>query len=328
MMSSNDSTPAPNPEHDESAEILAGRARAYEEARASGQLLLALDPKLIRSTEFRNRDPHALLVHDQDFVELTRAIQRHGQHTPIRVRPVNDGSAYEYEIVFGHRRHAACLVLDASSSHGFKVLASIDADCADAKNLVLKMYLENAARLDLSAYETGRMFQQWLDENLFSNHDSIAAAIGKSKQLVGKYLAIAGLPDYVLKAFRDPRGISLRWGADLRRQLEADGPALHDRALELAARKVPPAPEEVFAELISGPKLKKLSKRKHSEIIKDGKKVLFRFTAKHPGHYDIRLSKHLDAQAYRDLQNELKSFVLEWLKGAPPGSLKFKSLRG
>jgi ParB family chromosome partitioning protein len=319
MMSSNDSTLAPNPEHDEPAQLLADRAKAYEEARASGQLLLALDPKLIRSTEFRNRDPHALLVHDQDFVELTRAIQRHGQHTPIRVRPVSDGSAYEYEIVFGHRRHAACLVLDASSSHGFKVLASIDADCADAKNLVLKMYLENAARLDLSAYETGRMFQQWLDESLFSNQESIAAAIGKSKQLVGKYLAIAGLPDYVLKAFRDPRGISLRWGADLRRQLEADGPALHERAVELATRKVPPAPEEVFAELISGPKIKKLARRKHSEIIKDGKKVLFRFTAKHPGHYDIRLGKHLDAQAYKELQHELKGFVLEWLKGRVSG---------
>lgn len=298
----------------DSSSSLAARASAYDEAQAAGRLLLALDPKVIRSTEFRNRDPHALLAHDQDFVELTRSIQRHGQHTPIRVRPVSDGSAYQYEIVFGHRRHAACLVLDAASSQGCRVLASIDADCADAKNLVLKMYLENAARLDLSAFETGRMFQQWLDEKLFANQESIAAAIGKSQQLVGKYLAIAALPAHVLKAFGDPRGIALRWGADLRRELDSDPEGLAAKSLELAGRKPAALPEAVFAELTGGLKQPKARRRKGAEVIKDGKKVLFRFTTRQPGHYDIRLNKHWPQDAYRDLQSELKDFVAKWLK--------------
>jgi ParB/RepB/Spo0J family partition protein len=300
----------------EPSESLAARARAFDEAEATGRLLMALDPKVIRSTEFKNRDPHALLVHDQDFVELTRGIQRSGQHTPIRVRPVQNAAPYEYEIVFGHRRHAACLVLDAASSNGFQVLATIDSDCSEAKNLVLKMYQENATRLDLSAYETGRMFQQWLDAKIFPFQDSIAAAIGKSKQLVGKYLALARLPDYVLKAFGDPRRISLRWGPELNRQLDLDPASLKARAEAISGRKPAPASDEVFAELMSGSERRRLPRRKDTQVVKDGNRVLFQITTR-PGRYEVRMGRKVELKAYRGLEDALKEWLVDWMKNHP-----------
>jgi len=175
------------------------------QAQAHGRLLLELDPKKIRATRFRNRDDRSLLLHDPQFVQLTKSIAAHGQETPIRVRALRDALPFEFEIVSGHRRHAACLALDASTNKGFSILAIVDAGAEDTRELVLKMYRENADREDLSPYETGKMFKQWLDAEVFPTQDAISVATGQSKQNVGRYLALAALPECILAAFRDPR---------------------------------------------------------------------------------------------------------------------------
>ena len=96
---------APSSEND------ALRARHYDEAKSQGLLLVRIDPKKIRATKFKNRDDRSLLLHDPAFIKLTKNLAAHGQETPIRVRPVKDAPPIEFEIVSGHRRHAACLAL-------------------------------------------------------------------------------------------------------------------------------------------------------------------------------------------------------------------------
>jgi len=98
------------------AEHVATRAKLYDQAKAEGRLLLELDPKKIRATEFRNRLERSLLADDPKFIELKASLQGNGQETPIRVRPVKNALPYEFEIVAGHRRHAACLALDAETA--------------------------------------------------------------------------------------------------------------------------------------------------------------------------------------------------------------------
>jgi hypothetical protein len=122
-------------------------------------LLVRIDPKTIRATKYRNRSDLSLLIHDPKFIKLTKSIAARAQDTPIRVRPVEDALPFEFEIVSGHRRHAACLALDAG---------------------------------------------------IFPTQEAIAAETGQSKQNVGRYIALASLPDYLLAAFRDPRLLSLR----------------------------------------------------------------------------------------------------------------------
>ena len=219
------------------AEHVATRAKLYDEAKKEGRLLLELDPKKIRATEFRNRHDRSLLDSDPEFVKLKESLEAHGQEIPIRVRPVKDALPFEFEIVSGHRRHAACLALDAGTEGGFPILAMVDAQAADARELVLKMYRENEERYDLSAYEKGRMFVRWLDAGLYESQREVGAAVGLGESAVAKYLAVATLPPRVLAAFGDERLIPMSWGATLSQALKANEGAVLKAAERLAQRK-------------------------------------------------------------------------------------------
>jgi ParB family chromosome partitioning protein len=303
------------------AEHVATRAKHYDEAKAAGLLLLQLDPKKIRATKFKNRDDRSLLLHDPKFIKLSKSIAAHGQETPIRVRPVKDALPFEFEIVSGHRRHAACLALDVSTNNGFPIIAIVDAAVSETRDLVLKMYRENADREDLSPHETGMMFKAWLDAKVFPTQDAIATETGQTKQNVGKYITIASLPDYVIAAFRDPRVLSLRWCSQLAGACETRGPELKALAAELAKRNPAPSPDTVFAELIAIAPKKKSGSARASESIKEGNKVLFELSARE-GRYGIRLGKHVDKRLRKDLQQDLKEWLHAWLKQRDPGSLK------
>jgi ParB family chromosome partitioning protein len=293
------------------------RAQHLDEAKSQGLLLVRIDPKKIRATKFKNRDDRSLLLHDPTFIKLTKSLAAHGQETPIRVRPVKDAVPFEFEIVAGHRRHAACLALDASTNKGFPVVAIVDAAAAETRDLVLKMYRENADREDLSPYETGTMFKHWLDASVFPTHEAISAATGQSKQNVGRYIALASLPDYVLAAFRDPRRLSLRWSSELAGAASSHAPELKVLAEELAKRNPAPSPEAVFTELIGLVPRQKSRTRRASESVKDGQRILFQLSARE-GRYGIRLGKHIDKQLRKQLQHDLKEWLRAWLKERAP----------
>jgi ParB family transcriptional regulator, chromosome partitioning protein len=303
------------------AEHVATRAKHYDEAKANGLLLLRLDPKKIRATKFKNRDDRSLLLHDPKFIKLSKSIAAHGQETPIRVRPVKDALPFEFEIVSGHRRHAACLALDTSTNHGFPIIAIVDAAAGETRDLVLKMYRENADREDLSPYETGVMFKAWMDAKVFPTQEAIATETGQTKQNVGRYLSLASLPDHLIAAFRDPRLISLRWSSDLSNAAQTRGPELKGLAEELAKRNPAPSPDAVFAELIAAAPKKKSGGARASESIKEGNKVLFELSARE-GRYGIRLGKHVDKRLRKELQHDLKEWLHTWLKARAPGSAK------
>jgi ParB family chromosome partitioning protein len=300
------------------AEHVALRAKHYDEAKANGLLLLRLDPKKIRATKFKNRDDRSLLLHDPKFIELSKSIAAHGQETPIRVRPVKDALPFEFEIVSGHRRHAACLALDASTNHGFPIVAIVDAAAGETRDLVLKMYRENADREDLSPYEIGAMFKGWLDAKVFPTMETIGAETGQTRQNVGRYIGLATLPDYVIAAFRDPRLISLRWSSELAVACESRGPELKLVSEELGKRTPAPTPDTVFAELVASVPRKRAATARASESIKEGNKVLFELSA-HEGRYGIRLGKHVDKRLRKDLQHDLKAWLHAWLKERAPG---------
>ena len=102
------------------------------------------------------------------------------------------------------------------------------------------MYTENAARKDLSAYETGAMFGNWLKEAIFANQSELGDAVSLSQGTVAKYLAVAHLPGVVVDAFGDPRVISLRWSEQLAAALKARGSAVLEQAQRLAADRAAP----------------------------------------------------------------------------------------
>ncbi|MBI3229410.1 MAG: ParB N-terminal domain-containing protein, partial [Burkholderiales bacterium] len=86
-------------------EILRDQVKSFEGARPAKQL----DPKLVKPSRWANR--HAASFENAKFKSLMAEIESAGGNIqPIKVRPIG-GTTESYEIVFGHRRHQACLQL-------------------------------------------------------------------------------------------------------------------------------------------------------------------------------------------------------------------------
>lgn len=281
--------------------------------RDTGMVLLRLDPKQIARTEFANRHELSLSEQDEAFQQLKASIREHGQDTPIRVRPASAGAALPYELVEGHRRHAACLALDAEREGGFLILARLDAAASDSRDLVLKMYRENAEREDLSPYETGRMFQSWIAAKVFARQGELAKAVGLSDAVVSRYMQIASLPDEVLAAFVDPRSIALRWMSELALALKERRDQVIAKAVDVAGRSPRPSPDQVLRELIAKPATKRPSPSRE-ETVKIKGKVAFRIARK-DGRLTIKYAPGVDAAVQRDLTERIKELVETRLKG-------------
>ena len=292
---------------------VASRAKLYDDAKSEGLLMVRLDPKKIRATKFRNRHDKSLLADDAKFIELKDSIGGHGQDTPIRVRPVKDALPFGFEIVAGHRRHAACLALDTEREGGFSVLAMIDAKAGDSRDLVMKMYRENQ-HFDLSAYERGCMFSNWLEAGLYESQRDIAAAIGLGESAIGKYVAIAALPPAVLAAFGDVRAIPMSWHAPLTQALKSDEAAVLKVADKLCQRKPPVAADLVLKALVAAAAGKGHGNRGTSreESVRIGGRVPLKVGS---GRNRIILKlAHLDEGMQKQLREELKDWAEAWLR--------------
>jgi ParB family chromosome partitioning protein len=302
------------------AEHVATKAKLYDDAKAQGRLLLELDPKKIRPTEFQNRLGRSLLADDPKFHELKESLRANGQETPIRVRPVKHALPFEFEIVSGHRRHAACLALDAELEGGFPILAIIDAAAEDARDLVLKMYRENEERYDLSAYEKGLMFTRWLEAGVYESQRELAAAIGMGEAAAAKYLAVAGLPKEILAAFGDERLIPMSWGPALSQAIKSDSESVLQAAERLAQRKPLAAPDVVLRTLVGAAARKSSSPRGASreESVRIGGRVPLKVAS---GRNRILLKlQHLDEPMQKLLREELKDWAEAWLRKRLDGS--------
>lgn len=224
-----------------------------------------LDPLLIKPSRWANR--HDAAFSNASFDALKAEILSAGGNVqPIKVRPVGgvvpynsgageagvggmrDGSVVPYngvatfEIVFGHRRHRACLEL------GLPVLAMVEA-VADA-DLFVAMERENRARADLSAWEQGRMYLRALDQGLFPSQGALAKAIGIDKGNLSKALALARLPQAVIDAFEAPTDLQYRWAGPLVEAQTRDPEGLFARARQVAEAEPRLSPKEVFERLV------------------------------------------------------------------------------
>lgn len=218
--------------------------------------VLTLDPRAIRGSRWANR--HEDAFSDADFQALKDDIASAGSNVqPVCVRRlalgapgVLNGSTPEpgaevgYELVYGHRRHRACLEL------GLRVQAIV-ADLDD-RQLFEAMERENRARKNLSAWEQGTMYRRALDEGLYPSQRKLAESLGVDISLVSKSLALARLPDAVVRAFPSPLDIQFRWAQPLAEALQKDPDGMLARAVSLKAAAQPLPAAQVLAALLSG----------------------------------------------------------------------------
>jgi ParB family chromosome partitioning protein len=209
---------------------------------AESSLTKKIDSTKVIRSKWANR--HQESFTDTSFMELKSEIDASGGNIqPIKVRPLS-GEIDRFEIVFGHRRHQACLEL------GLPVLAMIE-EISDIE-LFNQMDRENRQRKDMRPYEQGLMYAQALDCGLFPSAKKMASEIGVDLGSLGRSLAIARLPDDVLNAFRSPLEIQIKWSTELIGALKANQKAVLSIAKELRARDQKLPAKQVLAMLIAG----------------------------------------------------------------------------
>lgn len=255
-----------------------------------------LDPARIRASKYQNRDEASFA--SPEFAELAADIAtKGGNSTPIRVRRVDGDSKHDYEIVYGHRRHRACLL------KGIPVAAEIVE--ADDRELFSSMTDENSKRNDLTPYEWGVHYQRGLSLRLFSTAEQLASETGRSGGHVSLCLAIARLPDKVLDAFPRRLEIQLKWGAAIADALNRDREEVLARAAEISTDNTRTA-RGVFEALTRDAS----SAGARAIEIKSGKKKVATITA-HNGVVSVRFAKNAVApKRLTELRRLLSEFVL------------------
>jgi ParB family chromosome partitioning protein len=288
-------------------EGFASRVERLEAERQAGMVVLRLDPKTVHSSAFANRLEASLREDDAEFRLLKEDIRTQGQLDPIRVRPAPAGAGYDYEIIYGHRRHAACLALDREMTGGFRVLALLDAAAIDRKRLVLQMHAENDVREDLSPYEYGRMYRSWLAAGLFETQGELAAAVGRDDSPVSMYLQIGDLPAEVLAAFVDPREISLRWAPQLMKALKED----REHVLAIARTVSGLSPRPSAAETLRLLMVNRGDRRdsaSREEAVKIKGRIAFR-VARRDGRVTLKFGSEINRQLQKELVEEIKELA-------------------
>ena len=171
-----------------------------------------IDPSKIKPSKWANR--HEKSFTSKDFETLKDEIaSSNGNIQPIKVRHLK-GQVDQYEVVFGHRRHRACLEL------GIEVLVIIE-DMDDAE-LFCQMDRENRERSALRPYEAGMTYARALDEGLFPSARKLADSASIDLSQLGKALALARLPNEIIQAFPNPLELQYRWATGINQAIQKD----------------------------------------------------------------------------------------------------------
>lgn len=244
--------------------------------KAEGQLatfdgatfVRSMDPGQIRRSRWANRIEAEFAT--EEFRQLKEEILNAGGNVqPIKVRAISDGvkvfdgQTPSHEIVFGHRRHQACLEL------GIQVNVIVAEHMGD-RDLFEAMDRENRGRKNLSAWEQGRMYQDALDNGLYPSLRKLAESLGVNLSDASRATGLAKLPKEVVRAFQTPLDLQVRWAKPLADALQRDPDGVLARARDLSKKQEPRGAGDVFDQLIG--------KAKHAphqelQISASGKKV-------------------------------------------------------
>lgn len=240
---------------------LEGQLARFEDAK----LVVMLDPKLIAPSRWRNR--HEMSFTTKEFEALKQEIESAGRNVqPIKVRRVKGDEQERYEIVYGRRRHRACLELSLP-------VAAVVEELSDVE-LFREMDRENRQRADLSPWEQGVMYRDALDQGLFSSLRQMAGSLGVDPGNVSKALKLASLPEEVVRAFVSPLDLQYRWAGDLTTAFETDPSRLLAAAAALSERVPRAAAKEVLATLLGHVSPSGVQSTEERHELRSGEKVV------------------------------------------------------
>lgn len=181
-----------------------------------GEPIVELDPDSVDPSFIKDR----LEENEQDFNEILEAIRARGQDSPILVRP-HPALSERYMVVFGHRRLKVAKLL------GRKVRAVIK-EMKDREHVVAQGQ-ENSARANLSFIEKALYASELAKLRYDDDNAIVMTALALDRSTLSKMLAVAGLPDKVLRAIGPAKGIGRDRWYELKLLLER--PSHYDAAI-------------------------------------------------------------------------------------------------
>ena len=211
--------------------------------------VVKLDATRIRPSRWHSRDAESF--GDIGFQQLCADIGAGGGNgIPIKVRPlpalgVGGSNSATHEVVYGHRRHRACLVMG--------VPVAVIVEQMDDHGLLRDMLTENSLHNAPTAWEQGKLYCQLLDEGLYPSLRRMADSLRRDAGDVSRAMALARLPKAILDAMTDPRALALHDASAINAALKLGA----DRAVMLARDSLESngkiAPKALFKLLIDGP---------------------------------------------------------------------------
>ena len=126
---------------------------------------------------------------EEELNELADSIREVGVLQPIVVRPIEDGTSANYELVMGERRWRA------SQAAGLEEIPAIVRETPDV-NLLRDALLENLHRSQLNPLEEAAAYQDLLNE-YGCTQEELSARIGRSRPRISNTLRLMNLPPLV-----------------------------------------------------------------------------------------------------------------------------------
>ena len=162
-----------------------------QEAARAGVLLL--DIPLDKISESK-RNPRTQFD-ERRLAELAEDIRRHGVLEPVLVRPLTNGKAGTYELVFGSRRYRASKLAKRET------IPATVRELSDAESLELQL-VENVQRADTLELDEAQGYAELLSLQQNNTVETIAARVAKSPAYVNGRLQLLKLIDDAKQAFR------------------------------------------------------------------------------------------------------------------------------
>lgn len=189
-----------------------------------GETIVELDPAMIDDSFAKDRFSLESEDYQEELEKVVSAVRERGQDTPVLVRP-HPQQPGRYMLVFGHLRRLTAVRL------GRKVRAVVK-EMTDREHVIAQGQ-ENNGRANTSFIEKAVFAADIVNRHFDDDNSTVMAALGADKSTLSKMLAVAGLPDALLRGI----GRATRVGRDRWYDLKLllDKPSNLDAALKFIA---------------------------------------------------------------------------------------------
>ncbi|HHX3463946.1 TPA: ParB/RepB/Spo0J family partition protein [Legionella pneumophila] len=162
------------------------------------QELIYVNPEECEPWKYANRQEGEL----GDIDGLIDSIKSNKQLQPALVRNhPNPHGKIKYEVIFGRRRHIACMQL------GIPFLV-IRKDIPNVQDAIASQDAENKLRNDVSNYSNAMLYKRLLLDNVFKTEKELSEKLRISYSTFNELMAYSKIPDDIVRAIPDIHNLS------------------------------------------------------------------------------------------------------------------------